>query len=125
MMVRILSIFVFVLLAIVICMPVHAHNRQDQQSVSATYYLPTGNPMANGQPYDPTNVASAAGPQWLLGRTVRLTLPQTGRSLDVDINDVEPAFGRHGLFIDLTPAAFRQFAELSRGRIDLDLQVLR
>jgi rare lipoprotein A (peptidoglycan hydrolase) len=123
--VRICSFFVSALIAISVCAPSHARSR-DEVTVTATYYNQTGNPMANGQRYDPNNPGTAAGPQWLFGKKVRLTELETGQWIIVDVTDKMPkAGGRNKMRIDLPPAAFKKFAKLERGTLPLKLEVLR
>jgi len=70
----------------------------------ASFYRPTGNPTARGQPYDP-NAMTAAMLHVPFGTVVTVTLTSNpGSSIVVTVTDRGPyAAGR---VIDLTPAAF-------------------
>jgi hypothetical protein len=70
----------------------------------ASYYPPTGHPMANRQPYDP-NAMTAAMRHVAFGTVVTVTLASDpSRSVTVTVTDRGPYVA--GRVIDLTPAAF-------------------
>jgi rare lipoprotein A len=84
------------------------------QSGIASWYGPgfDGNPTSSGEIYD-QNAHTAAHPTLPLGTRVRVTSFDTGRSVDVRINDRGPFVG--GRVIDLSYAAAREIDMIGPG----------
>lgn len=84
-------------------------------TAQATYYHPSlvGEPMANGQPYDPANPLFASTNRYPLGTVLLLTRPDGGARTVVQVADR----GSPRLDIDLSEAAFRRLAPLTAGRV--------
>jgi rare lipoprotein A len=77
---------------------------------------------ANGETFDP-EALTAANKQWAFDTRVRVTNPDTGRSVVVRINDRGPYVD--GRCIDLSRAAFRAIADLGLGQITVKYEVLK
>lgn len=110
----------------ILLLPTSAYASRDTGVlVSASYYLATGHPTASGQRYNIHDPKIAAGPKSLFGREVLLVQKGTGKSIIVRVIDRMPyEKGRNDNNIDLTPAAFQEFASLKTGRVSLTLYVL-
>jgi peptidoglycan lytic transglycosylase len=90
-------------------------------SCGASYYdEPQG--TANGETFDP-EALTAAHKEWAFNTRVRVTNPDTGRSVVVRINDRGPYID--GRCIDLSRAAFRAIADLDLGEIQVRYEVLK
>lgn len=80
-----------------------------------------GRPTASGEPFDPDRLTAA---RWDVpfGTRIRVTAPQTGRSVTVRINDRGPA-RRLGRCIDLSERAFAALGvPLRQGLVDVVLE---
>jgi rare lipoprotein A len=90
-------------------------------SCGASFYdEPQG--TANGETFDP-EALTAAHKEWAFNTRVRVTNPDTGRSVVVRINDRGPYID--GRCIDLSRAAFRAIADLDLGEIQVRYEVLK
>ncbi len=92
----------------------------------ATYYHPSlhGGVTASGQPYDHYSVSAACHYAYPLGTWFRVSY--NGSTIDVQCNDrgafmYYPGGQQH---LDLSGAAFEQLAPLSRGRIQIQVEVI-
>lgn len=80
-----------------------------------------GRPTASGEPFDP-RAMTAAHASLPFGTRVRVHCPETGKSVDVRINDRFP--GTRGRVIDLSEAAFARLAPLARGVVQVRLEIV-
>lgn len=81
-----------------------------------------GNKMANGQPYRPGK-RTAAHKKLPFGTKVKVTNPQTGKSVKVRITDRGPfAAGR---IIDLSMSAARKLDMVKSGVVSVQMKVLQ
>ncbi len=74
----------------------------------------------------PMNFGPCAGsplPRVPWGSKVEVTHLKSGKTITIPVIDIGPARGT-GHAIDLTPAAFKQFASLSEGKVLVDYRVL-
>lgn len=78
-----------------------------------------GRPTASGRIFD-KNALTAASPWLPLGKRVRVTRPDTGASVVLEITDRGPAV-RLGRAIDLSEAAARALGMLREGVIDVEI----
>ncbi len=80
---------------------------------------------ASGEPFDDTQLTCAA---WNLPFDTRLQVTnlETGRQIVVRVNDRGPArrLVAQGRVVDLSKAAFRQIASLSRGLVPVKVELL-
>lgn len=90
----------------------------------ASWYVDSNDNVwtASGAVFDP-NALTCASYSYPLGTRLRVTDPQSKRSVVVQVNDLGPA-KRLGRLIDLTPAAFRRLAPLKNGLILVDVEKL-
>ena len=93
------------------------------ERLDATYYDPslTGEPMANGQPYDPRNPRLASSNRHRLGTVLLLRRADSARAVVVEVMDR----GSPELGLDLSEAAFQQLAPLREGRVPVCVEVVR
>ena len=91
--------------------------------VDATYYDRSlaGEPMANGQPYDPRNPRLASSNRHRLGTVLLLRRTDGTAAITVEIMDR----GSAELGVDLSEAAFELLAPLREGRIPVCVEVIR
>jgi len=82
-----------------------------------------GRPMANTKPFDPHRFTCAV---WHvpLGSLLLVTNPQTEASVRVVVTDRGPAPWT-GATIDLSEAAFRRLAALSKGHLRVKVRLIR
>ena len=71
-----------------------------------------GLPTASGEPYDPNDL-TAASRNLPIGSTVKVTNPETGRSVKVRINDRGPFV--HGRSLDLSKRAAERIGIVHKG----------
>ena len=88
----------------------------------ASYYGSRGGKTASGERVDP-KALTAAHRTLPFGTIVKVTAVDSGKSVDVRINDRGPFI--RGRIIDLTPAGFARLAPLVRGVIPVRLEVVR
>lgn len=86
---------------------------------TATWYCSATSPCTAG--YGPADLVAAIDPSTGVGRGERLTVHHAGRSVDVTVVDVCACGGER--VIDLTSGAFSRLAPLSRGVIDVAIEV--
>lgn len=86
----------------------------------ASYYA-SGARTANGERFDPDGM-TAAHKTLPFGTEVRVTNPESGRSVVVRINDRGPF--TKGRCLDLARGAFKAIASLSEGVVKVDYEVL-
>ncbi len=93
------------------------------ERLDATYYDPSlaGEPMANGQPYDPRNPRLASSNRHRLGTLLLLRRTDSARAVVVEVMDR----GSPELSLDLSEAAFQQLAPLQVGRVAVCVEVVR
>ena len=93
------------------------------ERLEATYYHPSlaGEPMANGQPYDPRNPRLASSNRHRLGTLLLLRRVDGAASVTVEIMDR----GSAELTLDLSEAAFQRLGPLQEGRIPVCVEVVR
>lgn len=99
---------------------------QQAESGKASWYGDKfqGRSTASGEPYD-MNKMTAAHKTHKFGTKVRVTSPETGKSVTVRINDRMPdTSGNKARVIDLSKAAFKELAPLDRGLIDVRVEVV-
>ena len=89
-------------------------------SCGASFY-DEGQMTANGEVFDP-EALTAAHKTLAFDTRVRVTNPDTGKSVTVRINDRGPFVS--GRCLDLSRAAFRAIADLNLGEIDVRYDVL-
>jgi rare lipoprotein A (peptidoglycan hydrolase) len=91
--------------------------------VDATYYDRSlaGEPMANGQPYDPRNPRLASSNRHRLGTLLLLQRTDGAAAITVEVMDR----GSAELGVDLSEAAFERLAPLREGRIPVCVEVIR
>lgn len=89
-------------------------NSKPSKVVKASYQgnALAGHPTASGEPYDP-NGLTAASPKLPLGSTVKVTNPNTGRSVKVRINDRGPFVP--GRSLDLSKHAAQEIGITHKG----------
>ena len=80
-----------------------------------------GRTTASGEVFN-KEAMTAAHKDWRFGTRVRVTNPETGRSVVVRVNDRFPA--TKGRTLDLSEGAFRRIAPLARGVIDAEIEKL-
>ena len=80
-----------------------------------------GHPTASGEPFRPARL-TAAHPSLPFGTVVRVTRPDTGRSVRVVINDRGPF--SQGRIIDLAQSAARRLDMLDDGVATVELRVV-
>ena len=87
---------------------------------SATWYGARGLRLhtASGDVFDEEGMTAASN-RLPMGSKVRVTMPQTGASVVVRIND---RIGGRGTMIDLTKGAARQIGLLGRGRAEVSVE---
>jgi rare lipoprotein A (peptidoglycan hydrolase) len=93
------------------------------ERVDATYYDRSlaGEPMANGQPYDPRNPRLASSNRHRLGTVLLLRRADGAAAITVEVMDR----GGAELGVDLSEAAFERLAPLREGRIPVCVEVVR
>jgi rare lipoprotein A (peptidoglycan hydrolase) len=93
------------------------------ERLEATYYHPSlvGEPMANGQPYDPRNPRLASSNRHRLGTVLLLRRADGSAAVEVEVMDR----GSADLGLDLSEAAFQRLGPLQEGRIPVCVQVVR
>jgi rare lipoprotein A len=84
------------------------------KTVKASYQgtATAGRPTASGEPYNP-NALTAASPNLPMGSTIKVTNPDTGRSVKVRINDRGPFVPGRGL--DLSKRAAEKIGLTDKG----------
>lgn len=82
-----------------------------------------GRIMANGQPFDPSQMTCAS---WFYPLGTKLRVSHKNRSVIVIVTDRGPAWRlvRQGRVIDLSRASFRLMSDLRVGLIDVTIQRL-
>ena len=93
------------------------------ERLDATYYHPSlvGEPMANGQRYDPRNPRLASSNQHRLGTLLLLRRADGTAAVVVEVMDR----GSPQLGLDLSEAAFERLAPLGEGRVPVCVEVIR
>jgi len=93
------------------------------ERLDATYYDPSlaGQPMANGQPYDPRNPQLASSNRHHLGTHLLLRRADGVATVVVEVMDR----GSPELGLDLSEAAFQRLGSLQEGRIPVCVEVVR
>jgi rare lipoprotein A len=88
--------------------------RAKPKTIKASYQgtRTTGLPTASGEPYDPNDL-TAASRSLPIGSTVKVTNPDTGRSVKVRINDRGPFV--HGRSLDLSKRAAEKIGIVHKG----------
>lgn len=87
-----------------------------------TYY-DSGTKTKSGERFAPLGFAAAVDPQlypMLRGETIIVEDPASGKEVSVKVNDIgamRKVDSRHSTLVDLTPAAFKQFAPTRQGRV--------
>lgn len=91
-----------------------AETRAKPKSIKASYQSTrtAGLPTASGEPYDPNDL-TAASRNLPIGSTVKVTNPETGRSVKVRINDRGPFV--HGRSLDLSKRAAERIGIVHKG----------
>lgn len=89
----------------------------------ASYYHDSlhGNKTASGKVYN-KNALSAAHKTLPLGTRVRVTNPNTGRSVDLEVNDRGPFI--KGRIIDLSRRAATELGMIKQGVTDVQVKIL-
>lgn len=89
----------------------------------ATYYADNlvGKKTASGEPYQP-HLLTAAHKTLPFGTLVKVTCPETQKSVVVKINDRGP-FVKNRI-IDLSKSAFQQIHSLGKGEIEVVIEVV-
>lgn len=90
----------------------------------ASWYVDSNDNVwtASGEVFNP-GALTCASYEYPLGTRLRVTDPQSKRSVVVQVNDLGPA-KRLGRLVDLTPAAFKRLAPLSKGLVLVDVEKL-
>jgi rare lipoprotein A len=88
--------------------------RAKPKTIKASYQSSrtAGLPTASGEPYDPNDL-TAASRNLPIGSTVKVTNPDTGRSVKVRINDRGPFV--HGRSLDLSKRAAEKIGIVHKG----------
>jgi rare lipoprotein A len=91
---------------------------------AVSYYADSlaGNSTASGEPYDPREL-TAASRTLPFGTVLRVTRPDTGRSVIVRVNDRGP-FGRRTRVLDLSRSAAEALDMIRRGGADVHVEVV-
>ena len=91
---------------------------------AVSYYADSlaGNSTASGEPYDPAEL-TAASRTLPFGTVLRVTRPDTGRSVIVRVNDRGP-FGRRQRVLDLSRSAAEALDMIRRGVVDVRVEVV-
>lgn len=93
-----------------------------EQGIASWYTSdPNGNLTANGETFNPDSMA-AAHKQLKFGSIVEVTDLQTGKSIEVRINDRGPYV--EGRIIDLTPAAAKALGMYEKGIVPVALRMV-
>lgn len=90
----------------------------------ASFYGPGfhGKDTASGEPFD-QNDLTAAHPELPLGSKATVTNPETGKEVEVEINDRGPYAG--GRSIDLSEAAAKEIGVIEEGVADVEIEVTK
>lgn len=83
-------------------------------------YRLAGSLMANGKPFDPDKLTCASW-HYPLGTVLLVTTPDRGTVVTVTDRGPNKRLGRE---IDLSPAAFKRLAPLSKGLVDVTINPL-
>lgn len=84
-------------------------------------YVDTGSVTASGAKFNP-NIAAGANMDLPFGTKVRITNSETGKSVEITINDRGP-YSSDRCF-DLTSSAYKQIASLADPEVQIDYEVL-
>lgn len=84
-----------------------------------------GQPMANGEPFDPARLTCAAW-DWPLGSILAVYCPEAQRTVIVVVTDRGPAprLRAQGRVVDLSAAAFAALVPLARGLVPVEITVI-
>jgi rare lipoprotein A len=84
-----------------------------------------GQPMANGEPFDPEALTCAAW-DWPLGTVLGIYSAEARRTVIVIVTDRGPARRLHaqGRLVDLSARAFAALMPLARGVVEVEITVL-
>lgn len=84
-------------------------------------YRGTGNVTASGAKFNP-NIAAGGNRDLPFGTKVRITNVETGKSVEITINDRGP--WQSNRCFDLTSSAYKQIASLADPEVQIDYEVL-
>lgn len=88
----------------------------------ATYYGDRfhGRKTANGEVFN-QNAMTCASNKHKFGAHLKVTNPKNGKSVVCRVND-RGGFGKHGVSVDLSKAAFAKIAPLGQGRVRVAIE---
>ena len=82
--------------------------------------------MKSGKKFDENALTVAVRPtDWksLRGKKLRVTNPETGKSVDVEVTDTG-GFKKYGRVLDLSLGAFKRIADPKRGVVNVRYEVI-
>jgi len=85
-----------------------------------------GGVTKGGEKFDETQMTAAVRPsEWnkLKGKRLRVTHEETGKSVEVRVNDTG-GFGKYGRVLDLSKAAYAKLADVKTGVSNVRYEVL-
>ena len=96
----------------------------DPDTMTTSWYGPglQGNQMANGDTFDMNDITVAAHKSLPFGTEIRLTNPENGRSIIVEVQDRGPYI--RGRELDVSRAVARRLDFIGDGVVELETQVL-
>ena len=97
---------------------------KDPDTMTTSWYGPglQGNQMANGDTFDMNDITVAAHKSLPFGTEIRLTNPENGRSIIVEVQDRGPYI--RGRELDVSRAVARRLDFIGDGVVELETQVL-